>query len=713
MSATEVLEGELLEIVREVDDGSWAVARIALEDGGEATVVGPLGSYAVGLHMRLTGFWTNHKRFGKQFRVQTVLQQDPKTLEGLVRYLSSEGIPGLGPKLVERTVERFGLETLHILTHEPERLTEVKGIGEKKAEEVLAHWERERSDREVMVLLRSYQVGDAVARRVVTRYGDQAAAILREDPYRLTTEIEGVAFRTADAIARGMGMSADDPRRARAAVAYLLREAEGEGHCFLPLGELVRRATQLSVSAAAVAAAVDEPVLQRTLVLGPATDPESRPVYRAQVERRERKVAEAVAARCNWRKPEEDLARSAELRVGLELNEEQRRAVATALAHDISVITGGPGTGKTTIVKVLMEATSLLQQTWALAAPTGRAARRLAESCGREGMTLHRLLEYSMQTRSFQRSRAKPLEVHGVLVDEASMLDLALMSALLDALPDDAKLVLVGDADQLPSVGAGQVLRDLIDCGEVPIVSLHQVYRQADGSGIVRNAHRVLRGEMPVSGESETDAKKDFFVLARQEPEDVVATLIKVMTERMPALGFEPRADVQVLTPMRRGPLGTRALNQALQEALNPNGAEIKRGGKVLRAGDRVIQIRNDYDNDVFNGDVGRVIGVSHSALDVDFDGRRVLLTGEELDRVELAYAISIHKSQGSEYPAVVVLLHGSHFVMLRRNLLYTAMTRARSFCCVIGAPWALGKAVSRAGGSERWTGLRERIRSA
>ena len=706
------LDGELLRIDYTTDDGAFAVARLRSK-AGEVVIVGPIGHLTPGGHLRLEGRWSEHPKYGKRFRVRGVLVEEPKTLHGLKRYLASGIVKGLGSELAKRAVERFGLDTLRILDEEPEKLLEVSGIGKKRLEEIVSHWEREKSGRELSVLLQGHGLGAAVANRVLERYGDNAMKVVSSDPYRLADEVAGIGFRTADAIARAVGIGVDDPRRADAALRYLLLDAGSEGHCFLPRGELAERAGRLELQDSAVESALSRLILAGRVVRKPAADPASAAIYRSEVDARERQVAEAfMRLMQNGRGDASVRVAAAETRVGLELNDDQRRAVKLGLSQGVAVITGGPGTGKTTIVRVLMEAAALGKEKWALAAPTGRAARRLTESCGREGKTLHRLLEYSMQTRSFQRTSTRPLEVDGVLVDESSMMDLELTESLLKALPEGARLVLVGDADQLPSVGAGRVLGDLIASETVPVASLSQVYRQAEDSAIVRNAWRILRGLPPVSAEKNPDSalRKDFFIVKREDAYEARATLERVVSERLPTKGFDPVADVQVLTPMHKGPLGSRALNEVLQSLLNPNGKELRRGQKRIREGDRVLQVRNDYDNDIFNGDTGVVSGVEGEALTIDFDGREVVLVGEQLDQVELAYAISIHKSQGSEYRAVVVALSTGHHVMLRRNLVYTAVTRAKEFCAIVGSRRALGTAIRHSGGDRRWTGLQQRL---
>lgn len=706
------LDGELVGFLHQSPDGSFAIARVRV-GMDEQIAVGPIGHVAVGQTVRLSGRWADHPRFGRRFQVERAVVEDPRTVAGIERYLISAAIPGLGDAFARRVVEAFGVETLRVIDEQPERLLEVSGIGQKRLGEIKEHWARDRRNRELQATLRGYGLSQALANKIIDRYSDKTLAIVQRSPYRLCEDIVGVGFRTADLIARAAGLDLDDPARAEAAALFLLGQAEGEGHCFLPMAELVRRAERLEVRPGATQAGVQALAQRGAVILHPAADPAAAPVYRKVLDDAEEHVAAwltEVARRAPRRAAPIDTGPD-EAALKLQLNAQQRGAVETALQSGLTIITGGPGTGKTTIVQVLIRAGRRSGEQWLLAAPTGRAARRLAETTGAEARTLHRLLEFNPGDGTFARSHTHPLEADGVLVDEASMVDLHMMAFLVDALPAGCRLVLVGDADQLPSVGPGRVLGELVECGAVPVCTLTEVYRQASDSGIVRNAWRIHRGEPPVSGErDEGSVSSDFFVVGRESDEAAAEALVRVLTERLPRLGFDPLRDVQVLTPMHAGLLGTEALNQRLQAVLNPSGDALSRGGRQLRVGDRVLQVRNDYENEIFNGDTGRVLRVEGPRLDVDFDGRVIGLSGEQLDDIALAYAISIHKSQGSEYPAVLVVLSRAHRVMLRRNLLYTAITRARRFCCVIGDPWAIRTAAREQGGVERYCRLGERL---
>ncbi|MFT4979462.1 MAG: exodeoxyribonuclease V alpha subunit, partial [Myxococcota bacterium] len=636
------------------------------------------------------------------------LVEDPRTLRGLELYLSSGAIPNMGPTFARRIVARFGLETLQVLNATPERLREIAGIGPKRLEQIVSHWKKDTIGREVHATLRGYGIGAAITRRIVETYADEALKVITEQPYRLAAEVRGIGFRTADTIARERGIRRDSPERAQAALVHVLREAaSSEGHCYLPVPVLIAQTSRLAVPTAQAEEAID-----RLVSIGMAFEEEGR-VYLPHLLSAEERIVRRLARLLQTPRPAVtvDLP-TLESQEKIELGDAQRAAVLRAMSSGISVITGGPGTGKTTIVRVLLAAAGARGETWKLAAPTGRAARRLAETTSQEASTIHRLLEYNGRTRRFDKDFADPLECDGVLIDEASMIDARLMDDLLSAVPPGCRLVLVGDVDQLPSVGAGRVLADLIDSGVLPVARLDEVYRQAAHSGIVLNAHRINRGQTPRSGQSESPPRDDFFVVCRDVVSEARDALIEIVSKRLPRRGFNPLTDVQVLTPMHNGPLGTMALNAALQEVLNPSSPAFKRGDKEFRVGDRVIQVRNDYDHDIFNGDVGRVLAISGQGLEVAFESQRVSLKGEKLGDLQLAYAISVHKSQGSEYPAVILLLHRAHRIMLRRNLLYTAVTRARSFCCVIGTQAAMSLAVKRADEARRYTHLAQRLQA-
>ncbi len=712
MSADHTLEGELIGFRWVKDDGSFAIARVRGPDQREVVAVGPLGHVQPGQHITLRGHWETRSMFGRQFRTRAVVVEDPKSLLGLERYLSDGAVKGLGPTFARRVVDRFGKDTLRIIDEEPERLLEVSGIGKKRVATIVAHWQTGQAHRALHTFLRGLGIGQALSNRIVDRFQGDAQRVVMQEPYRLAAEIRGVGFRTADAIAREAGVPADDPARAEAAVRHVLRESESEGHTFLPESEIWTRCASLSLPETATTAAMERLVHIGAIARHQSRVPGTRPVFTEELD-----LAEAyVAARTH------DLIQSAVLpptdtspdeeALRITLHPQQQQAVQLALQHGISVITGGPGTGKTTIVQVLLRGARRMGHQWLLAAPTGRAAQRLAEATGSEARTLHRLLEYNPRTHDFSRNAQNPLDAEGVLIDEASMVDLRLMAALLAALPDGCRLILVGDADQLPSVGAGRVLADLIDSGAVPVATLTEVYRQARDSGIVRNAWRIHQGEVPRSAEhdSQTGNKRDFFVIPRTRAEAASQTLVTVVAKRLAALGFDPVRDVQVLTPMHGGPLGTNALNQQLQAVLNPDGAQLSKS-RPFRVGDRVMQTRNNYDHDVFNGDVGEVEDVAGGICTVRFGTQRAALSGPELDDLTLAYAISIHKSQGSEYPAVVMVLHRSHHIMLRRNLVYTGITRARRFCCLVADPDALARATHTVGSSHRYSRLADRLR--
>ncbi len=722
-----LLEGILEHIVYVNEATAWSVVRLAVPGRREpVTAVGNLLGVQPGESVRLHGTWVDDRRYGEQFRVDSFVTVAPSTLVGIERYLGSGLVRGIGKVMAERLVRHFGLDTLETIDRHPERLLEVDGIGPVRSARIRDAWVEQREIKDVMVFLQSHGVSTTHAVRIYKMYGNRAVATVTENPYRLATDIFGIGFKTADRIAGSLGIEPTSPRRAEAGLLHVLGERADDGHVFFPKDRLIEEtAAMLAVEAERVLAALETVAAERRVVVEPpprdgrasaATDA----VYLASLHWAEeglgamlRQLATGAAA------PADVVVERAlvwvEERERIELSARQREAVRAGLQEKVLVITGGPGTGKTTVVNAITRILARKGRKILLAAPTGRAAKRLAEATGREAKTIHRLLEFSPAEMAFARNQDNPLAADVVVVDEMSMVDTVLAYNLLKAVPLDCRLVLVGDVDQLPSVGPGSVLRDLIASRAVAVVALTEIFRQAAESLIVVNAHRVNRGELP-AGAAEGQVA-DFYVVERTEPEDVLAAVKEIVAERIPArFGLDPVDDVQVLTPMNRGLLGTASLNAELQALLNPGDggyAGIVRGTRSFRVGDKVMQIRNNYDLEVFNGDIGRVtaIDVENRSAQVRYDDRVVAYEYADLDEVVLAYACSIHKSQGSEYPAVVIPVHTQHYVMLQRNLLYTALTRGKRLVVLIGTRKALAIAVKNNRIQERFTRLAERLR--
>ena len=793
----EVLRGVIERITYHNEENGYTVAKLLPEKRPrhafgrerEVAIVGNMVGINVGESVELTGRWTIHGDYGKQFAVQTVRMVLPATVAGLEKYLGSGLIKGVGPVMARRIVKHFGMETLEIIEQDPERLQETPGIGRKRVQMIMHAWAEQRAIKDVMLFLQSHGVTTGLATKIYKTYGDEAIGIVKQDPYRLAQDIYGIGFLTADKIAQGLGMAPDSPQRVAAGVAYALNQAADEGHVYLPTPLLIQQATELlgvdpqqaglgviqlwgrdQIKVANAAGGPEMHVRELTPPASSTGQPEipqllaesgqfyaaattdqakallaaEKAVYLTPLYYSEVGVSNRLWRICrdgyspleqvfdrgfDWPAQLEQLAQ----RTGFRLAPQQAEAVQAALSHRLTVLTGGPGTGKTTTVRAIIELCTQANCRVLLAAPTGRAAKRLAETTGQEAKTLHRLLEFQPnEGMAFKRNDEHPLEGELLIVDEASMLDLVLTNHLLKAIPPGMHLLLVGDVDQLPSVGAGNVLKDVINAIEpspdkeaqanneeakkplprAKIIRLQTIFRQAEGSYIISNAHRINEGQMPIL---DNDTATDFFVFKTDDVERAAQLCVELVQTRIPRRFAIPSADIQLLSPMHRGKVGVGALNEALQTALNPPAAskpERRIGNRIYRPGDRVMQIRNNYDKDTYNGDMGTIakLDLEMQKLTVEFDGRLVSYDFLELDELTHAYAVSVHKSQGSEFPAVVIPVLTTHYMMLQRNLLYTAVTRAKRLVVLVGQPRAIALAVRNNKVTERFTGLRERL---
>jgi exodeoxyribonuclease V alpha subunit len=715
VSQPRLLEGTLVRVNYSDAETGYVVARLEVPGHhGPVTVVGNLWGVIPGEPIRLKGHWVRHARYGEQFKVEAYESILPTSVDAIERYLASGLIRGIGPTFARRLVEAFGPETLRVIDEEPERLLTVDGIGEARLNRIRAAWTEQQNLRGLILFLQEHQISPTFALRISKAYGPEAPDVIREDPYRLARDVAGIGFKTADRIGASLGVARDSPQRCAAGLLYLLHEAAAAGHVYYPASRLCQEGlTLLGIR--------EEELLRETLarlheeqavVCEPLNGDSA--VYLAPLYQAEEGVSLRLAllAKAPRLGPRIDLGRAiewAETRVGLCFTGGQREALHKALEAKVLIITGGPGTGKTTLLKALIEILEGKRVRLSLAAPTGRAAKRMAEATGREAKTIHRLLEFSPKEGRFKRNEVSPLEVDLVVVDEASMVDLVLMDQLLLALPPMAALILLGDCDQLPSVGPGSLLHDVIASASVPVVRLTEIFRQAKESHIVVNAHRVNRGEFP---HLTPFGMTDFAFIECEDPEAIRGQVAALVTRQIPErYGLDSFKDIQVITPMNRGPLGTTALNQELQTALNPDGEAIT--GSQLRVGDRVMQVRNNYDKEVYNGDVGWIVRMDPEEQQVwiRFDQAEVIYDVSDWQELQLAYAISVHKSQGSEYPAVVFLLHTSHYVMLQRNLLYTALSRGRRLVVMVGTRQAVAIAVRSARTRERYSRLPDRLR--
>ena len=725
------LTGQIERITYSDAESGYAVLRIDVKGHPDLfTAVGTVASPSVGEVLKMKGTWTEHPRFGAQFRIISYESFAPSSVQGIEKYLGSGLIKGIGPSIAEKIVSLFGPDSFKVLDTQPERLLEIDGIGEKKAAAIVQAWTEQREMRGVMLFLQSHGIGTGYALRVFRHYGSASVQVLQENPYRLAIDIFGIGFMTADKIASSMGFSKESPLRIRAGVLHVINELTREGHIFVPVEELSASVSEiLSVPLEMAERGIEECRLGEELIIEWYSDAEGKdecavylPAFHYAEVHSAKNLCRILASPFNGQYAAPDVVIPwVQEELGIKFAEEQSEAVKKALSSQVMVITGGPGTGKTTLIKAIIKIRSARGFRIMLAAPTGRAAKRMAEAAGHEAKTIHRMLEYTGSLSAggdFMKNENDPLDCDLLIVDEASMIDQVLFHHLLKAVPKGASVIFVGDADQLPSVGPGNVLKDLIDSGVCPVVHLKEIFRQGDESMIVVNAHRVNSGEMPFLDDKETASHtNDFYFIEEGDPEKALEIIKKLVTVRIPQkFGLDPVRDIQVLTPMHRGSVGTSRLNAELREVLNTHhGPKVQRMGRTLEEGDKVMQIRNNYDKDVYNGDIGTVIKIDgeECRVTVEMDSGKISYDFAELDELVHAYAVSIHKSQGSEYPAVVVPIMTQHYVMLQRNLLYTGITRGKKLVVLVGTKKAVAIAVRNDKTRKRYTRLAGRLKKS
>jgi len=718
------LSGIIERITYRDEEGGYTVARVKVKGRQDlVTVVGYLMAPTPGEIIAMRGEWRNHPRFGEQFQIKSCTTSVPATVYGIERYLGSGLIKGIGPMLAKRIVKAFGEKTLDVLENQIVSVLAVEGIGKKRLEMIKRAWDEQKEIRNVMVFLHSHGVSSGYAAKIFKRYGTSSIKIVRENPYRLATEVRGIGFITADKIAEKMGFPKDSEYRAGAGILYALQQLSDEGHVYYPQDELIKKAEELlGIEREVIGSALQSIKTKGEVVVEEFHDPpfgETRAVYPAGFYACEVGIAGRllglIATPRSFRDidPEKAL-KWVEGRLSIELAEGQRQAVRVASESKVMVLTGGPGTGKTTIINSVLRIFQRLGVRVLLAAPTGRAAKRMSETTGFEAKTIHRLLKFSPQKGGFQKNENAPLECDILILDEASMIDTLLMYHLLKAVSLSSTLILVGDVNQLPSVGPGIVLSDIIASGAVPVVELTEVFRQARESLIIVNAHRINSGELPLKKERGYPGD-DFYFIEQDDPERASKTIVELVTERIPkGFNLDPVSDIQVLSPMHRGAVGAGNLNDLLQKAMNPGEEGVAWGARRFLVNDKVMQIKNNYDKDVYNGDIGRILRVDPESrvMVVSFEGRDIPYDFGELDELMPAYAVSVHKSQGSEYPAVVIPVLTQHYMMLQRNLLYTAVTRGKRLVVVVGSKKALAIAVRNAKIERRYTGLCRRLKA-
>lgn len=708
---TSTIKGVVERITFQSPETGYTVLRFkASRHNDLVTVVGMLMDVVVGTNLEINGVWKVDKKYGQQFEAHTWQEVMPATVYGIEKYLGSGLIKGIGPKYAKKIVAKFGADTLDIIEENIERLGEVEGIGKKRIQQIKFSWVRQREIKNVMVFLQSHDVSSAYAAKIYKAYGNDAVKRVQENPYQLANDIWGIGFKTADTIAVKMGIEKDEFNRLRSGIKYALGELGNEGHVFAYREQLIKKGKELLDVTESQLDEVIERMMKTDDLKVEGDAIYLPPFYYAEIgtAKRLRMIISAEAEENIFTQDQMvDLGRIQKT-LGISYDDVQAEAIHRAANSKVMVLTGGPGTGKTTTTQGIIQAFLDKGLSILLAAPTGRAAKRMSEATGREAKTIHRLLEFK-PPEGYKRNEENPLEGDVLLVDECSMIDIMLMNSLLKAVPANMRLVLIGDVDQLPSVGAGNVLRDIIDSEAVPVVRLTKIFRQAQQSRIITNAHKVNEGKFP---DISNGKNSDFFFLNREEPEVIAKEIVELVKNKLPNYYKVKPSEIQVLTPMQKGIIGAINLNQELQKAINPSMEGIRRGGYIFKQYDKVMQIRNNYDKEVFNGDIGRILEIDteDNTLTVLFDGRKVLYEASELDELVQAYACTIHKSQGSEYPIVVMPVSMSHFMMMQRNLIYTGITRSKKVCVVVGTMKALGYAVRNITVTKRNTMLKERL---
>ena len=719
------LKGQIERITYTNDENGYTVAKVKVSGRKDlVTVVGTLLIPIPGEVVEMKGNWMNHPRYGEQFKVEHYKSLVPASVYGIEKYLGSGLIKGIGPIMAGRIVKNFGEETLEVIENEIEKLGEVDGIGKKRIEMVKKAWEDQKEIREVMIFLQTHGVGSGYATKIFKQYGSRSIQVVKENPYRLATDIFGIGFISADRVAEKLGFARDSELRAEAGILYVLHQLADEGHVYYPYEPLVKKCQEiLGVDREVIVKALGAIAAAKMIVVEDLKEDiedfgeKDKAVYLAKFHLSETSIVTRmktlIKSPKSIRKIDSDKAIDwVQKQLAITLAKRQMEAIKCAAENKVMIITGGPGTGKTTIINAILKIFSKLRVKIMLAAPTGRAAKRMSEATGHEAKTIHRMLEYSIRKGGFQKNEEKPLDCDLLVVDETSMIDTILMHHLLKAIPPGATFILVGDVNQLPSVGAGNVLKDIIASGKMQVVELNEIFRQAKESLIIVNAHKINSGLLP-SFKSSGQKLDDFYFVEQEDPEEVLRIILELTKERIPRrFGFDPVDDIQVLTPMHKGVVGAGNLNVELQKVLNPVENGVLRGGFSFRVSDKVMQVKNNYDKEVFNGDIGRITSIDpeHQEITISFDGRDIPYDYTDLDEIVLAYAVSVHKSQGSEYPAVVMPILTQHYVLLQRNLVYTAVTRGRQLVVMVGTMKALAIGVRNDKTRKRYTYLRQRL---